>query len=60
MQAFAVAILTGWILIILFKYRWHIKYKLFLLYRNYHAIPNNIEEEFIELDLQFHAYVCLQ
>ena len=55
---FVVGILICILLITLFKYRWHIKYKLFLLYRNYHAIPDNIEEEFIELDLQHHAYVA--
>ena len=46
------------LLIILYKFQWHIKYKLFLLYRNYQDIPNNIDEEFIELDLQYHAYVA--
>ena len=55
---FAVGILICILLITLFKYRWHIKYKLFLLYRNYRTIPDNIEEEFIELDLQYHAYVA--
>ena len=55
---FAVGILICILLITLFKYQWHIKYKLFLLYRNYRTIPDNIEEEFIELDLQYHAYVA--
>ena len=55
---FATAIVICTLLIILYKYQWHIKYKLFLLYRNYQDIPNNIDEEFIELDLHYHAYVA--
>ena len=45
-------------LIFVFKYRWHIKYKLFLLYRNYRPFPSNIEEDFVEHDLRHHAYVA--
>ena len=44
------------LLIILFRYRWHIKYKLFLLYRNYHPFPQN--EDFELLQLQYHAFVA--
>ena len=40
-------------LFILFRYRWHIKYKLFLLY----PFPD-IEENFEILQLQYHAYVA--
>ena len=49
-------ILFGMIVIFLIRYRWHIKYKLFLLYRNYHPFPVN-NEEFEMLQLQYHAYV---
>ena len=45
------------LLIILYRYRWHIKYRLFLLYRNYHQFPNN-DEDFELLQLQYHAYVA--
>ena len=55
---FAIGILFCALLIILTKYRWHIKYKIFLLYRNYHPIANNIDDEFRELGLQYHAYVA--
>ena len=41
----------------LFRYRWHIKYKLFLLYRNYHPFPDP-DEDFEMLQLQYHAYVA--
>ena len=44
-------------IILLFHYRWHIKYKLFLLYRRYHPFPNNEAEDFEMLQLQYHAYV---
>ena len=43
-------------IILLIHYRWHIKYKLFLLYRNYHPFPDN-NEDFEMLQLQYHAYV---
>ena len=43
-------------IILLIHYRWHIKYKLFLLYRNYYPFPEN-EEEFEMLQLRYHAYV---
>ena len=45
------------IIVLLIRYRWHIKYKLFLLYRNYRPFPDN-EEEFEMLQLQYHAYVA--
>ena len=45
------------LLIILYYYRWHIKYKLFLLYRNYHQFPNN-DADFELLQLRYHAYVA--
>ena len=45
------------LLIILYRYRWHIKYKLFLLYRNYHQFPNN-DADFELLQLRYHAYVA--
>ena len=45
------------VIIILIRYRWHIKYKLFLLYRNYHPFPD-IDEDFEMLQLQYHAYVA--
>ena len=44
-------------IIVLFHYRWHIKYKLFLLYRNYHPFPDPVED-FEMLQLQYHAYVA--
>ena len=44
-------------LVILFRYRWHIKYKLFLIYRNYHPFPDP-DEDFEMLRLQYHAYVA--
>ena len=45
------------VITILFRYRWHVKYKLFLLYRNYHPFPD-IDEDFEMLQLQYHAYVA--
>ena len=54
--SFPFGILFCMIIIFLIRYRWHIKYKLFLLYRNYHPFPNN-NEEFEMLQLQYHAYV---
>ena len=51
------ALLLFMVIIILFRYRWHIKYKLFLLYRNYRPFPD-IDEEFEMLQLQYHAYVA--
>ena len=45
------------IIIFLIKYRWHIKYRLFLLYRNYHTFPD-INNDFEMLDLNYHAYVA--
>ena len=41
---------------LLIRYKWHIKYKLFLLYRHYRPFPN-IQEDFEMLELQYHAYV---
>ena len=41
----------------LFHYRWHIEYKLFLLYRNYRPFPD-INEDFEMLQLQYHAYIA--
>ena len=46
------------LLFVLYRYRWHIKYKLFLLYRNYHQFPNNNNEDFELLQLKYHAYVA--
>ena len=54
--SFPFAILFCMIVIFLIRYRWHIKYRLFLLYRNYHPFPDN-NEEFEMLQLQFHAYI---
>ena len=45
------------LLLVVYRYRWHIKYKLFLLYRNYHHFPND-GEDFELLQLQYHAYVA--
>ena len=45
---------------LLYKYRWHIKYKLHLLLRNYRPFPGENEEfEMIEGNgpIQYHAYV---
>ena len=43
---------------LIIHYRWHIKYKLFLLYRNYYPFPeNNNNMEFELFHLQYHAYV---
>ena len=44
------------VIIFLIHYRWHIKYKLFLLYRNYRPFPE-INEDFEMLQLQYHAYI---
>ena len=38
------------------RYRWRIKYKLFLLCRNCQANPAN-DEDFEMFQLQYHAYV---
>ena len=54
--SFPFVILFCMITIFLIRYRWHIKYKLFLLYRNYHPFPDN-NEDFEMLQLQYHAYV---
>ena len=54
--SFPFVILVCMILIFLIHYRWHIKYKLFFLYRNYHPFPDN-NEEFEMLQLQYHAYI---
>ena len=43
-------------IILLIHYQWHIKYKLFLLYRNYYPFPDN-NEDFEMLQLQYYAYV---
>ena len=45
------------LIIFLIRYRWHIKYKLFLLYRNYRPFPE-IHEDFEMLQLQYHAYIA--
>ena len=49
-------ILFCMMIIFLIRYRWHIRYKLFLLYRNYYPFPEN-NEDFEMLQLQYHAYV---
>ena len=54
--SFPFVILFCMMIIFLIRYRWHIKYKLFLLYRNYHPFPDN-NEDFEMLQLQYHAYV---
>ena len=45
------------LIVFLIRYRWYIKYKLFLLYRNYRPFPE-INEDFEMLQLQYHAYVA--
>ena len=45
------------IIMIIFRYRWHIKYILFLLYRNCCIVPD-IADDFEMLQLQYHAYVA--
>ena len=45
------------ITICLIRYRWHVKYKLFLLYRNYQPFPEN-DNDFEMLQLQYHAYIA--
>ena len=50
-------ILFSALIIFLIRYRWHIKYKLFLLYRNYRPFPE-INEDFEMLQLQYHAYIA--
>ena len=47
------------VIMILFRYRWHIKYKLLLLYRNYRPFPD-IADDFEMLQLQYHAYVAYE
>ena len=44
-------------IIFLIRYRWHIKYKIFLIYRNYRPFPDD-NEDFEMLQLQYHAYVA--
>ena len=55
------ALVTLVIIGLLYKFRWHIKYKLHLLLRNYRQFPN-LEEEFEMIEgngpLQYHAYVA--
>ena len=46
------------IIICLIRYRWHIKYKLFLLYRNYRPFPGINDDDFQMLQLQYHAYIA--
>ena len=44
------------VIILLFRYQWHIKYKIFLLYRHYHALPENNND--LEMrDFHYQAYV---
>ena len=50
------ALLVCMIIFLLIRYKWHIKYKIFLLYRNYRPFPSN-QEDFEMLELQYHAYV---
>ena len=50
-------ILSCVLIIFLIRYRWHIKYKLFLLYRNYRPFPE-INDDFEMLQLQYHAYIA--
>ena len=45
------------VIIFLIRYRWHIKYKLFLLYKNYRPFPE-INNEFEMLQLQYRAYIA--
>ena len=53
------AIVFCMIIVCLILYRWHIKYKLFLLYRNYHPFPDiNDNFEMLPLGLQYHAYIA--
>ena len=55
------ALVTLVIIWLLYKFRWHIKYKLHLLLRNYRQFPD-LEEEFEMIEgngpIQFHAYVA--
>ena len=55
------ALITLALIGLLCKYRWHIKYKLHLLLRNYRPFPN-LEEEFEMIEgngpIQYHAYVA--
>ena len=55
------ALVTLALIGLLFKYRWHIKYKLHLLLRNYRQFPD-LEEEFEMIEgngpIQYHAYVA--
>ena len=45
------------LIIFLIRYRWHIKYKFFLLYRNLRPFPE-VNEDFEMLQLQYHAYIA--
>ena len=45
------------LIILLIRYRWHIRYKLFLLYTNFQPLPE-INEDFEMLQLQYHAYIA--
>ena len=51
------AVLLFLFTVLLFRYRWHIKYSLFLLYRNCHPFPDP-DDDFEMLQLQYHAYVA--
>ena len=50
------------LIVFLIKYRWHIKHKLHLLFRNYRPFPD-VEEDFEMVDrncvIRFHAYRML-
>ena len=46
------------ITVFLIRYKWHIKYKLFLLFRNYQTFPDqNQNFEMLQLQYQYHAYI---
>ena len=51
------AIIFCMIIICFIRYQWHIKYKLFLIYRNYRPFPDN-NDNFEMLQLQYHAYIA--
>ena len=52
-------ILFFMIIICLIRYRWHIKYKLFLLYRNYRPFPDN-NDDFEMLPVAVPCLHCIQ
>ena len=47
------------VIILMVKYQWHIRYKLFLLYRNYNCIPENNNNDFEMVgNMEYHAYIA--